>query len=71
MFHINLVREGHEEDSASEFGELLRAEQAERFRRATWEEVHRWARRNQTPALERLREYLDQKTAQLKKALRV
>jgi hypothetical protein len=67
-FHINLVREGYEEDSAAEFGELVRDEYSERFGRATWEDVHRWAR--QSPGLGRMCEYLDQKTAQLKKALR-
>jgi hypothetical protein len=69
-YHINLVREGYEEASAREFGELLRAEHAERFRRATWEEVHRWAVL-QSPAIDRLCEYMDQKTAQLTKAFRV
>ncbi len=69
-FHINLVREGHEEESAAGFGELLRGEHAERFRRATWEEVHRWSRQ-QSPTLDRLCEYIDQKTAQLRKAFRV
>jgi hypothetical protein len=70
-FHVNLVREGYEEESAAEFGELLRADHAERFRRATWEEVHRWSRKQLTPTLDRLRAYLDQKTAQLRNAFRV
>ena len=68
-YHINLVREGHEEDSAAEFVELLRAGHEGRFGRATWEEVHRWAAQ-QSSTLDRLCEYVDQKTAQLTKAFR-
>lgn len=70
-FHINLVREGYEEESAAEFGELLRAEYADRFGQATWERLYRWARKQQSAAFDRVSAYLDQKTAQLKKAFLV
>lgn len=69
-FHVNLVREGYEEESAREFAELLRVEHAERFGHATWEQLHRWAVL-QSPTIDRLCEYMDQKTAQLTKAFRV
>lgn len=65
-FHVNLVREGADEQSAGEFHELLAQGYEDRFRRMTWEQVHHLYR--DQPGLDRLRRYLETKTAGLRPA---
>ena len=68
-YHVNLVRSGYEQESASEFSELISDGCEDRFRRMTWEQIFEITR--DEPALTRMRAYLENKTAGLTKALRV
>ena len=39
-YHVNLVREGYETESAREFSLVVSANRQDRFRQATWEQVY-------------------------------
>ncbi len=69
-YHINLVREEAEEESAAEFHELLHDGFRDRFRRLTWESIYQLARRSGSQ-LDRLCTYMETKTTRLKKAFRI
>jgi hypothetical protein len=65
-YHVNLVRNGFEAESAAMFSSLTAAVFADRFRRYTWEELTRQLG-NCCPA--HLGTYLDKKTARLRQSL--
>lgn len=65
-YHVNLVRRGSEQASAAEFHTLVKPEYKDRFRRITWEHIYRMALGD--PRLQRLRRYLETKTAGLLQA---
>ena len=69
-YHVNLVRRGYEEQSADSFSQLLQPAFANRFRRATWEDVYGCLQKLNSPSLNRLSAYLEQKTAQLRRAFK-
>ncbi|MEZ6074050.1 MAG: hypothetical protein R3C10_28175 [Pirellulales bacterium] len=68
-YHVNLVRSGYESDTAAEFAELVTEDHLDRFDRLTWERLYELA--EGVRGLERLRRYLETKTAGLIKAFRV
>ena len=65
-FHVNLVRRGQDEASASAFAELVQPDFRDRFQQWSWESLYELYR--DTPALSRLRRYLETKTAGLRAA---
>jgi hypothetical protein len=65
-YHLNLVRDGYELESTTEFGELVNPAYRSRFKRFTWEDIHKLSLGN--PQLARLRRYLETKTARLVRA---
>lgn len=67
-FVVNLIRAGSEQDSCSEFRELLRPESSSRFVRLEWEMIHEEIAFEGPAHLQGLRAYLEQKTAGLKPA---
>ena len=67
-YHLNLVREGHEEDAAQEFAGLVVAGFEERFRRATWEGIYRVVTGGGGPPLHNLCKYMETKTERLERA---
>jgi hypothetical protein len=68
-YHVNLVRDGYEHESQEAFEALLNEPYRDRFRPATWEAIHAWLAKSSR--CDRLRRYMEQKTANLVKALRV
>jgi hypothetical protein len=68
-FHVNLVREGYERSSAAQFRALVKPEFQDRFRRLTWENIYRFF--SGTPALSRMLQYLETKTAGLVRAFKL
>ena len=68
-FHVNLVRRGHEMESATEFHGLVKPEYKNRFRRITWEQIYHVCLREER--LSRLCRYLETKTAGLAPAFRL
>jgi hypothetical protein len=68
-FHVNLVREGFEKASAAEFHRLVNPDFGDRFRRLTWESIHRLF--SGDSALETMCRYLETKTAGLVRAFRL
>lgn len=66
-YHFNLVRAGHDKESASEFHGLVSEGFKDRFRQVTWESIYQQAV-SEVPKLKRLRDFMEQKTANLKKA---
>lgn len=67
-FHVNLVRKGYEQEAADEFHRLIHPDSQDRFARVTWEDLYGLAVGART---NRLRSYLEQKTAGLKKAFQL
>ena len=65
-YHVNLVREGCDEDSAAEFTRFVRPEFRHRFQQMTWEQIY--ARIHDRPEASTLIRYLETKTAGLKPA---
>ena len=65
-YHFNLVRDGFETESEAEFGRLVNPAFRNRFKRFTWEQIHRFCQGRREAAL--LRRYLETKTAGLKRA---
>jgi len=65
-YHFNLVRDGYEKDSASEFHGLVSDDFKSRFQQVTWEEIYKLAVTR--PKLGRLCKYMKEKTANLQKA---
>jgi len=68
-YHVNLVREGYEHESQEAFAALLNEPYRDRFRPATWEAIYGWLA--ESTHCDRLRRYMEQKTAGLVKALRI
>jgi hypothetical protein len=68
-FHINLVREEFDVQSALEFRELINADFKDRFLQVTWEEIYRWAACHGN-RYDTLCTYFEQKTHSLRKAFR-
>jgi hypothetical protein len=68
-FHVNLVRDGYERGSASEFHSLVKPDFNDRFRRLTWESIYRFF--VGTPALSKMLQYLETKTAGLARAFNI
>ena len=66
-YHLNLVRAGHDEESAEEFHGLVSEGFKDRFRQVTWEEIYTQAV-IEGPKLNRLCKYMQEKTANLQKA---
>jgi len=66
-YHVNLVRAGHDNESAQEFHTLVSEGFKERFRQVTWEEIYTQAI-SEGPKLNRLCNYMQEKTANLQKA---
>ena len=69
-YHLNLVRDGYEEDTAVEFTGLLNPGFVDRFARITWEQLYAIAAQ-QPRELGRLRRYIETKSEHLIKAFRV
>jgi hypothetical protein len=69
-YHVNLVREGHEEGAGQEFPPLLREVHADRFKHVTWEQLYEVANHH-CPRLDRLCRYMEEKTEGLRRAFRV
>ena len=67
-YHLNLVRDGYEEDNAAEFGRLVNARYQDRFRRITWEQIYGCCRSERR--LLHLCQYMERKTSGLRKAFR-
>jgi hypothetical protein len=67
-YHVNLVREGYEHESQKAFSALLNELYRDRFQPATWEAIYAWL--VASSHCDRLRHYMEQKTANLVKALR-
>jgi len=65
-YHVNLVREGYERESAAEFAMLVPEDRRHHFQRLTWEEIHNMF--VDEPAAATLTRYLETKTAGLKPA---
>ena len=65
-FHVNLVMEGQDEDSAFEFRRLVNEQYQGQFQRMTWEQIYRNIQDDY--GMSRLRRYLETKTAGLKPA---
>lgn len=68
-FHVNLVMDGQDEESAFEFRRLINERFQGRFQRTTWENIYRDVANH--PQLNRLQRYLETKTAGLKPAFRL
>ena len=68
-YHVNLVREGYEHESQEAFVTLLNEPYEDRFRPETWEAIYGWLAASSF--CDRLRHYMEQKTANLVKALHV
>ena len=68
-YHVNLVRDGYERESQEAFAAVLIEPHRDRFRPATWEAIHAWLAASSR--CDRLRRYMEQKTANLVKALGV
>jgi hypothetical protein len=69
-YHLNLVRAGHDNESAEEFHGLVSEGFKDRFRQVTWEEIYTQAV-TEGPKLNRLCKYMQEKTANLQKAFSV
>lgn len=68
-FHVNLVRQGRDEESAREFGRMVKADYGDRFRQLTWEWLYRFVAN--LPGLSDMRTYLRRKTANLRPAFQI
>jgi hypothetical protein len=68
-FHVNLVRQGQDEEIAQEFSRLIKPNYADRFRQVTWEDLYRQTK--DRPELQRLHRYLETKTAGLRPAFQL
>ncbi len=68
-YHLNLVRDGYEDDGAAEFRQLIHPSRRGRFRRVTWEQIHDRCRSNSR--VSRLCRYLERKTARLQPAFNI
>ncbi|MGC4004080.1 MAG: hypothetical protein QM811_13545 [Pirellulales bacterium] len=68
-YHVNLVREGYEQETAAEFATLIRGDYKDRFQQWTWEQLYRWLHRQ--PSMQRCAEYLETKTAYLRPAFQI
>ena len=68
-FHVNLVREGSDRESAQEFGTMMSSAFASRFQQWTWEELYRLS--NGQRRLGHLQRYMKTKTAGLRPAFRL
>jgi hypothetical protein len=68
-FHVNLVREGKDQESALEFGALVNAEYRDRFQQISWEQIYKQFQDRRD--LTRMRQYLETKTAGLKPAFKI
>lgn len=68
-FHVNLVREVHESDTAETFQQLLRSDHHERFQRWTWEKLCCWFAR--LPGMEQCTQYLETKSSNLRPAFQL
>ena len=66
-YHFNLVRAGHDKDSAKEFHGIVSEGFKERFRQVTWEDIYEQAA-TERQKLDRLCKYMLAKTASLQKA---
>lgn len=65
-FHVNLVMDGQDVDSAFEFRRMVTERYQGRFQRMTWEQIYRQVATD--PKLPRLKKYFETKTAGLKPA---
>ncbi|GAB5442346.1 MAG: hypothetical protein Fues2KO_26950 [Fuerstiella sp.] len=68
-FHVNLVLDGQDIDSAFEFRRMVTERYQGRFQRLTWEKIYRQTAAD--PRLVRLRRYFETKTAGLRPAFRI
>lgn len=68
-YHVNLVREKQDEESAREFSALITDKHRHQFQRLTWETIYGLCQNN--PRLTTLSRYLKNKTAGLKPAFRL
>ena len=66
-YHFNLVRAGHDQESAREFHGLVSEGFKDRFRQITWEEIYTQAV-SEEQKLNRLCKYMQEKTANLEMA---
>ena len=66
-YHFNLVRAGHDKDSADEFHRLVSEGFKDRFRQVTWEAIYTQAI-SEGPKLNRLCKYMQEKTTNLQRA---
>ena len=65
-FHVNLVRDGADVESAFEFRRMVNEPFQGRFQRLTWESLYR--RLDQRTELSRLKRYVESKTEGLQRA---
>ena len=68
-YHVNLVREGSDYESAQEFETLISPAFTDRFQQRTWEELYRLCTGQRR--LARLQRYMETKTAGLRPAFRL
>ena len=68
-YHVSLVRQGYDEESAAEFHTLIRPSFQNRFTQITWEQLYTLASRQSSMA--RLCQYLSFKPAGLKPAFKL
>ncbi len=69
-YHVNLVRQGSEEQVCEEFLGVVRPAYHDRFEQVTWEQLYALADQHR-PGLDRLCRYLEQKTARLRPAFQI
>jgi hypothetical protein len=72
-YHLNLVRQGYEAESATEFATLVRPEFQNRFQQWTWEHLYHWMVEScsEHPQIQTCANYLQNKTANLKPAFQL
>ena len=68
-YHLNLVRSGYEQATATEFAGLITAGFEDRFGQITWEQIHGWSTGDER--LVTMCQYLRTKTAGLTKAFSI
>lgn len=69
-YHVNLVRQGYEEDVCDPMLTLMRPQYRDRFNQISWEEIHGMANRHR-PEADHLCSYLEQKTERFRPAFKI
>lgn len=69
-YHVNLVRQGYEEDVCEPMLTLMRSSYRDRFNQISWEDIYRVIERHR-PRADHLCRYLEQKTERFKPAFQI